>query len=163
MVNHYEILGLSPRATPAEIKSAYRQSARETHPDLAGDADRFRALSEAYQVLSDPEQRAQYDAARRDWMSRVGALECPVCGHANRVTRRPTERERVRCWRCKTPLSSPLSDVLQAQRQSLLHEAGRVVEEVGIDLADLAADALRAGIQRLRHQWGFSRRTQRTK
>lgn len=160
MVNHYETLGIPPGATPAEVKSAYRQRAREVHPDHAGNEAQFRALREAYMLLSDPNRRAEYDTARRDWMLRIGALECPVCANANRITRRPSAQERVRCWRCKTPLSPPLSDVLQAQRQSLLNEAARLVDEVGVDLADLAADAVHAGIQRLRRQMGLRNRNE---
>jgi molecular chaperone DnaJ len=60
----YEILGLSKNATEAEIKSAYRKLARQHHPDVdksEGAADKFKQISEAYQVLSDPQKRKNYD------------------------------------------------------------------------------------------------------
>ena len=60
----YEILGVSKDASDAEIKKAFRRRARELHPDVnkAADAeDQFKELNEAYDVLSDPNQRAQYD------------------------------------------------------------------------------------------------------
>jgi molecular chaperone DnaJ len=64
----YAILGVPQDATQDAIKKAYRKLARKHHPDAnAGDAgseQRFKEVGEAYQVLSDPEQRQQYDAVR---------------------------------------------------------------------------------------------------
>ena len=60
----YEVLGISKNATEDEIKKAFRRRARELHPDVnkAADAeDQFKELNEAYDVLSDPQKRAQYD------------------------------------------------------------------------------------------------------
>lgn len=57
----YEVLGLTQSATAEQIKSAYRRAARDTHPDHGGSSERFHLVSEAYQVLSDPEQRSAYD------------------------------------------------------------------------------------------------------
>ncbi|MBD8044177.1 DnaJ domain-containing protein [Arthrobacter sp. Sa2BUA2] len=57
----YEVLGVTPSATADEIRSAYRRAARQTHPDHGGSSERFHQVSEAYQVLSNAEQRAAYD------------------------------------------------------------------------------------------------------
>ncbi len=63
--DYYEVLGVSRRADADAIKKAFRKLALKYHPDRnPGDAEaeaRFREASEAYQVLSDPEQRAKYD------------------------------------------------------------------------------------------------------
>jgi curved DNA-binding protein CbpA len=63
--DHYEVLQISPNAEPDTVHRVYRLLARRWHPDNqhTGNATRFRALHEAYTVLSDPEQRAKYDIA----------------------------------------------------------------------------------------------------
>ena len=64
----YKILGVAKDVSDADLKKAYRKLAKENHPDLhPGDAKaeaRFKDISEAYDVLSDPEQRREYDAIR---------------------------------------------------------------------------------------------------
>lgn len=65
MADHYDTLGVSRDATAEEIKRSYRRLARQHHPDANPDdpraAERFRAVSEAYEVLSDPAKRRNYD------------------------------------------------------------------------------------------------------
>ena len=64
----YAILGVSKNASEAEIKKAYRKLARTHHPDQnqgeVASEKKFKDISEAYSVLSDPEERQQYDAIR---------------------------------------------------------------------------------------------------
>ncbi|MCL2025001.1 MAG: molecular chaperone DnaJ [Coriobacteriia bacterium] len=62
--SYYDVLGVTKNATAEDIKKAFRHKARECHPDVsdAADAeDRFKKLNEAYDVLSDPAKRRQYD------------------------------------------------------------------------------------------------------
>ncbi len=67
MVNYYEILKVSPKATNAEIKSAYRRLARKIHPDVntthapENASGEFAKIAKAYEVLGNPKARADYD------------------------------------------------------------------------------------------------------
>ena len=66
--DHYAALGLAANATLADIKRAFRQKASFYHPNHNTAADaalRFREVQQAYDVLSDPERRQQYDDNRR--------------------------------------------------------------------------------------------------
>lgn len=70
MKNYYQILGVKPTATEAEIKSSYRVLAKKYHPDVNPDdasaASKFADINEANAVLSDPQARAEYDAKLRE-------------------------------------------------------------------------------------------------
>jgi len=57
----YQLLGLSKNASDNEIRKAYRNLALKHHPDKGGDPNQFKAISEAYEVLSDPDKRRIYD------------------------------------------------------------------------------------------------------
>ena len=57
----YDVLGLTRDATADDVKKAYRKLAREHHPDKGGDPEKFKKVQEAYEVLSDPEKRENFD------------------------------------------------------------------------------------------------------
>lgn len=62
--DYYEVLGLNREASPEEIKKAYRKLAMKHHPDRnpdKGSEDKFKELSEAYEILSEPQKKAAYD------------------------------------------------------------------------------------------------------
>ncbi len=79
----YKVLGVSPTASQSEIKSAYRLKAKELHPDKnQGDPareEKFKAVSEAYDILSDSKKRAEYDEARA--MFERGGFRVPTGGN----------------------------------------------------------------------------------
>jgi DnaJ-class molecular chaperone len=66
--DYYKVLGVPKGADEKSIKSAYRRLARKHHPDVnKGSAERFKEISEAYNVLSDAEKKKRYDTLGPDW------------------------------------------------------------------------------------------------
>ena len=77
--DYYKILEISENADAATIKSAYRKLARKYHPDVGGKSseDRFKEINEAYEVLSNPTKRAEYDQLRRNFANRKARSQGP--------------------------------------------------------------------------------------
>jgi len=61
-ISHYEILGILRTASSEEIKAAYRRKVKETHPDAGGNADDFKLVQMAWEILNNLERRRLYDS-----------------------------------------------------------------------------------------------------
>jgi DnaJ-class molecular chaperone len=73
--DYYDLLQISPSAEPETVHRVYRLLAQRFHPDNqeSGNERRFRELTEAYHVISDPEKRAEYDVAYTRSSSNAGS------------------------------------------------------------------------------------------
>jgi len=124
--NYYRILQVQPDAPIELIRSSYRTLMRELkqHPDLGGSSSNAQILNEAYEVLGDPDRRANYDKdlfkryTKRDFSptSRpASAGICPFCKKP--LTRKPLPGQL--CVSCRSPLQSKnKKDLEQAYRRS---------------------------------------------
>ena len=74
MNNYYDLLGIRQGASASEIKKAFREKAKQIHPDIAGSAqaEAMRKLISAYEALSNPERRFEYDKAYSRFVKKCG-------------------------------------------------------------------------------------------
>jgi curved DNA-binding protein CbpA len=123
---HYEVLGVAADATQDAIRKRFRALARQFHPDLNRDRpeahEQFLKIKEAYEVISDPNQRASYDLALRDIARRQAEFRSRSFGSAPTQTPRPGAPNRPPNWSAARPpagpAAQPSSDVVRARREA---------------------------------------------
>jgi molecular chaperone DnaJ len=131
---HYDILEISPTASQAEVKQAYRQMAKRFHPDVnleGASHDRITVINAAYEVLSDPRQRQSYD--RQLHYERQGQSRTAVYAESRqertaeaqkRYRQRQTGRdsdEHLELWlsRVYQPINRILNQVIKPLKQQI--------------------------------------------
>jgi DnaJ-class molecular chaperone len=104
MIDPYAVLGVSPKATQAEITHAYRGHLRDHHPDTrspksnSGADERLRQVLQAYALLRDPRRRATYDRAHHPHQD-SGPVQIAVTHHHTAADQPPLRAGPVR-WHC---------------------------------------------------------------
>ncbi|NJK40715.1 MAG: J domain-containing protein [Acaryochloridaceae cyanobacterium SU_2_1] len=151
--NYYQILGIDSRATPAEIKRAYRRLAKLFHPDSQhqmANHERIAQVNAAYEVLKDPQQRSRYDQAQ-SVSSVIGAGGAgwaegdaldPQSGHG-RGHHNPTETAR----NTEIQLQKWLQQVYNPVQLHLAHIINQLPAEIRYLSADPYDDDLMADFQ----------------
>ena len=83
MKDYYKILGVSKEADKEEIRKAYKELAKEHHPDTGGDAEKFKEINEAHEVLSDDIKRLEYDNPMPDFFGSMSNIFGGMGGFQN--------------------------------------------------------------------------------
>jgi curved DNA-binding protein len=153
--DYYEVLGVPRTATADEIKQAYRKLARRHHPDLqpaaerTRAAERFKEINEAYEVLSDADKRARYDALGAGYKS--GTDFTPPPGGEWRTTTAPGE------WQEASDFSDFFAALFGRPRGRAGRDGGRVTlpgHDVEAELSVSLLDLLRGGRRRITVEGG---------
>jgi len=134
--DYYKVLGVERTASPKEIKAAFRKLARKFHPDVnTGDhsaEERFKQISEANEVLSDPEKRRKYDEAGEHWKEyeawdRAGRPQGgnPLGGHTEYSTATMSQEELEQLFGDSAPFSDFFRDLFGPPRRRPTSRAQR--------------------------------------
>jgi len=123
----YESLGVEKSADAKDIKKAYRKLAVQHHPDKGGDETKFKEISAAYEILSDPEKRAKYDKYGLDGVSDEGGGQSPddlfsMFFNQNRTPAGPRKSENV-----NHPIKVTLEDLYNGKTVKLAINRNKIV------------------------------------
>jgi hypothetical protein len=118
----YQILGVSEKADAKEIKKAYRALAKIHHPDKGGDEEEFKAITEAFEILSDPDKRKRYDRGEdmADYQSPTDMAKSNLCRVYDVITDSPS-------------FMADISDLIAAMRA----EINEKTQNMNSDLEDV--------------------------
>ena len=172
--NYYGFLLCRPTDDQETLKSAYRKIVRRTHTDANDGSEEYRILFEhaveAWKVLGEPKLRAEYDAARAQWLMDRQAIQCAGCGEALRVTpgarqncpicKHVVSQERTPVW--DSNIVRPFVDsgrrIGDAVLDTVLNESEKEAERLGRELVEKSATVLSGliltGFERARRRLG---------
>jgi hypothetical protein len=148
VIDYYKILGVKPTASQAEIKSAYRKLARQSHPDINRESERaardFSVLSRAYHVLIDPQERAYYDEQLRAERSRGYSILDSNNPHAKRARNLAVQAK----W------DRVVNEVLERDRRDNLERQRAVFTTVSLFLSTFFVTLIRPQLWQISNQLG---------
>jgi hypothetical protein len=131
-VDYYELLGVPRGASPAEIRSAYRALAKVMHPDAGGTAGTFRLLREAYETLTDPERRDDYDGGDSRDVGDIGEPEPAPPPARRRPGRRREDPDHVPTVPAIVPATIGWWDEVRGDVRTVLVPPARPSQEVAL-------------------------------
>lgn len=141
MQDHYSTLGINKNASADEIKSAFRRLAKQHHPDLGGDQAKFQQINEAYEILSDPQKRAEYDTPQFNFRSRTGtgqnwshSFEDDFFSIFMNAAGMPHGRRQPRNGNIRLALDVSLSSILQDQKKTIRVNTGSGTEDIEVSI-----------------------------
>lgn len=157
MTNFYRVLRVN-RTTPLEeLKPAYWERCRETHPDAGGSAADFGLVSTAYKVLIDPIQRRDWEYAYLSAAGSLGHVVCLNCFTVNRV-RTIEPGQHAKCAQCRTVLEVSSAERTERYTEALKAQVGDLLLTLGAETGLLAHDAVVVGVNALRRRLRIGRR-----
>jgi curved DNA-binding protein CbpA len=123
-MNPYDVLGVPKDADEAAVKKAFRRKARESHPDRAGGSgERMALVNRAYDVLSDPARRQQYDDTGDT--GPINSVEQEATGLAGAIFGEAIEQDQVSIVAFAKQKARDISDGLKRQRSEALVKIAR--------------------------------------
>lgn len=155
-INHFRVLGIRASATQDDIKAAYRRRARDTHPDHGGSSDDFAEVKEAYETLSDPAKRTEWEDGYLREAASLGHFVCSECFAVNRV-RSVRAGVTVRCAGCKSILDVTPEDREARYKDALREQVSDLVLTLGAETGSLAKDAIVAAADGIRRKFKIHR------
>jgi len=116
----YTTLGVKPDATDEQIKKAYRNKSKTLHPDIGGDEETFKNITEAYRILSDPKLRKAYDSTGKIPKS-VEAMEADAD-----VMLRQLFGMAIENWLKNSVFSPPKEEVLTMMKSTIIDKQKKI-------------------------------------
>lgn len=156
MINYFRILGVSTSATAEELRVARKKKSRETHPDHGGNRTAFGEVIAAYDTLSDPLKRRDYERAYIAYAGTLGHAVCSRCFAINRV-RALQSGEVARCASCKAVLEVSDEHRRAQYGDALKAQLGDLFLTIGAETGSLAQDAIKAGARAIRRKLGLDK------
>jgi hypothetical protein len=149
VVDYYKTLGVKRTASSVEIKSAYRRLARERHPDVNGGSEEaareFALLALAYRTLSDPQERAYYDA---QWTKRATLTSSDSVLHSNNI-----HAQRMRKAAAQARWDRAVDVWLEAERRETYARTQAVFTTVTLFLSTFFVAMLRPHFWHIFNSW----------